>query len=67
MVLSKIFVSRNERLLRGYRKQVNQINGLEAELNALSDSALAEKTNEFKARFPKAKAFRHCCQKLLLW
>ena len=49
-VLSKIFGSRNERLLRGYRKHVKQINQLELELSQLSDTALGDKTAELKGR-----------------
>ncbi len=50
-VLSKIFGSRNERLLRSYRKHVKQINQLESELSQLSDTALGDKTAELKGRF----------------
>ncbi|SCZ50387.1 preprotein translocase subunit SecA [Thiohalomonas denitrificans] len=49
-MLSKIFGSRNERLLKRLRKDVARINGLEAELEALSDEALQGKTPEFRRR-----------------
>lgn len=49
--LKKIFGSRNDRLLRQYRKVVAQINGLEATIASLSDEALRLKTEEFKTRF----------------
>jgi preprotein translocase subunit SecA len=48
--LTHIFGSRNERLLKQYRKTVAQINALEPSLEKLSDDALRGKTNEFKTR-----------------
>ena len=48
--LTQIFGSRNERMLKQYRKTVAQINALEAGLEQLSDDALKAKTNEFKQR-----------------
>ncbi|MDQ3732214.1 MAG: preprotein translocase subunit SecA [Pseudomonadota bacterium] len=49
-VLRKVFGSRNERLLKGYQRQLKRINELEPELEGLSDSALQGKTPEFRAR-----------------
>ncbi len=49
-VLKKIFGSRNERLLKQYRRVVERINALEAQLSALSDEALRGKTDELKQR-----------------
>lgn len=46
----KVFGSRNDRLLKQYRKTVTRINALEAEIQALSDEALQAKTTEFKQR-----------------
>ena len=48
--LTQIFGSRNERLLKQYRKTVAQINALESGLEQLSDAALQAKTDEFKQR-----------------
>jgi len=48
--LTHIFGSRNERLLKQYRKTVAQINALEPSLEKLSDDALRGKTDEFKTR-----------------
>ncbi len=48
--LTKIFGSRNDRLLRQYRKTVATINALEAQFQGLTDAELQAKTNEFKAR-----------------
>ena len=53
--LKKLFGSRNERLLKTYRKTVNQINGLEPTIQALSDDALRAKTIEFKERLGKGE------------
>jgi len=54
-VLTKIFGSRNERLLKSYRKTVGTINGLEPQMEALSDEALQAKTVEFKERFAQGQ------------
>ena len=48
--LTQIFGSRNDRLLKQYRKTVAQINALEPTLEKLSDEALRAKTDEFKSR-----------------
>ncbi len=48
--LTKIFGSRNQRILKRLQKQVDQINALEPELEALSDEQLKAKTDEFKQR-----------------
>jgi len=47
---SKIFGSRNERLIKRHRKAVGAINLLEPEFEALSDEQLAAKTLEFRQR-----------------
>ena len=49
-ILTKIFGSRNDRLLKQYRSGVLLINAMEAELEKLSDDALRDKTQEFKNR-----------------
>ena len=48
--LTKIFGSRNDRLLKQYRKTVVRINAMEQDLEGLSDEALRAKTQEFKQR-----------------
>lgn len=53
--LKKIFGSRNDRLLKAYRKQVLQINALEPAISALSDEQLRAKTDEFKERVQKGE------------
>ena len=49
-LLKKVFGSRNERLLKQYRRAVRTINALEPQIAALSDDQLREKTNEFRDR-----------------
>jgi len=49
-VLTKIFGSRNERLLKTYDRNVARINALEPQMSALSDEALRAKTDEFRQR-----------------
>ncbi len=49
-LLTQIFGSRNQRLLKKLQKNVRDINALEATLEALSDEALKAKTAEFRTR-----------------
>ncbi len=49
-ILTQIFGSRNERLLKTYRRIVDQVNALEAQFEALSDTELRAKTEEFRQR-----------------
>lgn len=55
-LLTSIFGSRNERLLKQYRRTVAQINALEPGLEALSDEALRAKTDEFRARHAQGES-----------
>ncbi|AZY50230.1 preprotein translocase subunit SecA [Bordetella avium] len=52
-LLKKLIGSRNDRLLKQYRKLVTQINNLEPQIAALSDEALQAKTQEFRDRHAK--------------
>ncbi|MCW8928067.1 MAG: preprotein translocase subunit SecA [Gammaproteobacteria bacterium] len=49
-LFSKVFGSRNERIVKRMQKTVEQINALEPEVEKLSDEALQEKTNELRQR-----------------
>ncbi|MBI2396766.1 MAG: preprotein translocase subunit SecA [Xanthomonadales bacterium] len=49
-ILTRLFGSRNERLLKGYEKIKLQINALEPRMQQLSDAELQAKTPEFRAR-----------------
>lgn len=48
--LTKIFGSRNDRLIKQYRRKVEEINKLEPSIKALSDEELKAKTVEFRKR-----------------
>jgi len=48
--LKKLFGSRNDRLMKTYRKTVVSINALEGQFEQLSDEQLRNKTQEFKDR-----------------
>ena len=52
-LLTKIFGSRNERLIKQSRRQVAAINKLEPAMEALSDAELQAKTQEFRDRIAK--------------
>ncbi|MYM21745.1 preprotein translocase subunit SecA [Duganella sp. FT135W] len=49
-LLTKIFGSRNQRLLKQYQKTVREINALEPAMEQLSDAELQAKTPAFKER-----------------
>ena len=49
-LLKKIFGSRNDRLLKQFRKHVAAINGFEPKLEPLTDEDLRAKTDEFRQR-----------------
>jgi preprotein translocase subunit SecA len=49
-ILTRIFGSRNQRLLRQYGKTVKNINALEESVRALDDAGLRARTEEFKRR-----------------
>ncbi|RJG50043.1 preprotein translocase subunit SecA [Motilimonas pumila] len=55
-IITKIIGSRNDRLLKKLKKTVNQINGLEAQYEALSDEELKAKTIEFQDAFQAGKS-----------
>ncbi|MBT3065912.1 preprotein translocase subunit SecA [Rhodoferax sp. U11-2br] len=54
--LTKIFGSRNDRLLKKYRHTVSKINALEAGYEQLTDEALRAKTEEFKQRISQGES-----------
>ena len=49
-LLTRVFGSRNERIVRGHGRTVRAANQFEAQLQELSDEALRAKTDEFRAR-----------------
>jgi preprotein translocase subunit SecA len=54
-LLTRIFGSRNQRLLKQYEHKVASINALEPSVQALSDEAIAAKTVEFRARLAQGE------------
>ncbi len=61
-LLTQIFGSRNERLLKQYRRVVQQINALEPQFERLSDAELKAKTDEFRERHAKGEALDELLQ-----
>ena len=55
-ILTKIFGSRNDRLLKTYRKTVDQINALETQFEKLDDDQLRAKTQDFRERASAGEA-----------
>ena len=55
-ILRKVFGSRNDRLLKKLKKNVDAINALEKEYEALSDEQLKAKTAELRARLEKGES-----------
>ncbi|MBA2653954.1 MAG: preprotein translocase subunit SecA [Gammaproteobacteria bacterium] len=55
-LLSKIFGTRNQRIVKGMSKIVTVINQLEPQFTALTDEQLRAKTNEFKDRYQKGES-----------
>ncbi|HET8871343.1 MAG TPA: preprotein translocase subunit SecA, partial [Aquabacterium sp.] len=55
-LLTSIFGSRNERLLKQYRRVVDKINALEPTFEPLTDDQLRAKTEEFKQRVAKGES-----------
>lgn len=53
--LTKIFGTRNDKLIKQMQPTVNRINELEPEFQKLSDSQLKDKTTEFRTRFEKGE------------
>ncbi|RKW07024.1 MAG: preprotein translocase subunit SecA, partial [Cardiobacterium sp.] len=56
---AKIFGSRNDRLIKQYKKTVAKINALEPQIQALDDDALKAKTTEFRERLAKGETLDH--------
>jgi preprotein translocase subunit SecA len=52
-LLTRLFGSRNDRLLRTYQRPVREANAFEEKIQALSDAELRAKTDEFRARLQK--------------
>lgn len=55
-ILTKIFGSRNDRLLKQYQAVVTRINAMEVQLEQLTDDGLRAKTQDFKDRLAKGES-----------
>jgi preprotein translocase subunit SecA len=55
-ILTKIFGSRNDRLLKQYRSSAVRTNAMEPQFEKLSDEELRGKTQEFRARIAKGES-----------
>jgi len=54
-LLTQIFGSRNQRLIRHYQRSVGRINALEAQTCTLSDEELAARTGELRRRYQEGE------------
>jgi len=55
-LLTKVFGSKNDRVLKQIKPIVNKVNELESTIQPLDDAALAAKTVEFRERFEKGES-----------
>ena len=54
-VLTKVFGSKNDRILKEIQPLINRVNELESTVSPLDDAALAARTIEFKERYAKGE------------
>ncbi len=54
-LLTRLFGSRNDRIVKGYEATVRKANAFEPALQALSDEALAARTQEFRKRLAEGE------------
>jgi preprotein translocase subunit SecA len=54
--MTKVFGSRNDRLIKAYRRRVEAINALESQMRQLTDAELRGKTDEFRQRHQRGEA-----------
>jgi preprotein translocase subunit SecA len=55
-ILTRIFGSRNDRLLKQYRSVVLRVNALETQFESLTNDGLRDKTQEFRDRIAKGES-----------
>ena len=60
-ILTSIFGSRNDRLLKQFGRVVERINAHEGDFERLDDAALRAKTDEFRQRVNRALRSTICC------
>ncbi len=54
-MMTKVFGSRNERLIKGYRRRVELINSLEPNVRKLTDAQMRERARELAAQLRKGE------------
>ncbi|MEA1889181.1 MAG: preprotein translocase subunit SecA [Pseudomonadota bacterium] len=55
-MFTKIFGSRNQRLIKKFNKTVDKINALEPSVESLDDAALVARTEEFRKRYKEGES-----------
>ncbi len=66
--LTRLFGSRNERLVKSYGRAVRASAALEAQISALSNDEMRAKTFEFRTRLERpARRWRICSPRLSPW
>ncbi|MFN3169012.1 MAG: preprotein translocase subunit SecA [Phycisphaeraceae bacterium] len=63
--LSKVFGSRNDRLIKRYNQRVEAINALEDEVSNLTDAQLREKTAEFRRRGEEGETIKQMLPEIM--
>ena len=59
--LTRVFGSRNERLIKSYGRMIRDAAGHEAALQALPDEALQERTGQFRQRLAQGTPLELRC------
>ncbi len=54
-MFTRVFGSRNDRMVKAYMRRVEQINALEPQMAALTDEQLRAKTQEYRTRFQQGE------------
>ncbi|MBP9753266.1 MAG: preprotein translocase subunit SecA [Proteobacteria bacterium] len=55
VILKKVLGSNSDRIVKGFKKTVDKINGYESTFQNLTDEAISLKTTEFKERYAKGE------------
>ena len=66
-LLTRLFGSRNDRIVRGYEATVRKASSFETALQALSDEALGAKTEEFRERLKDGEKLNDLRPRPLRW
>ena len=60
-ILTKIFGTANDRIIKRLQKEINKINSFENSLKNLTDEELKAKTGEFKQKIAAGKTLDDIC------